>query len=37
MDFDLFLKANELGIKLEITAGTYSWETMPVVRHQKND
>jgi Uma2 family endonuclease len=35
MDFDLFIKANELGIKLEITAGTYSWETMPVLRHQK--
>jgi hypothetical protein len=35
MDFNLFLKANEIGIKLEITAGMYSWETMPVVRHQK--
>jgi Uma2 family endonuclease len=35
MDFDLFLKANEIGIKLEVTAGMYTWETMPVVLHQK--
>jgi Uma2 family endonuclease len=35
MDFDLFLKANEIGIKLEVTAGITSWETMPVLLHQK--
>jgi Uma2 family endonuclease len=35
MDFDLFLKANEIGVKLEVTAGMYTWETMPVPLHQK--
>jgi hypothetical protein len=35
MDFDLFLRANEVGIKLEITAGIPSWEAMPVLAHQK--
>ncbi len=35
MDFDLFLKANEIGIKLEVTAGVTSWETMPVLLHQE--
>lgn len=34
-NFDLFLKANELGIRLEITAGSYTWETSPVLRHHK--
>jgi Uma2 family endonuclease len=35
MDFDLFLKADEIGIKLEVTAGSYTWETMPGLLHQK--
>jgi Uma2 family endonuclease len=36
MDFDLFLKANEIGIKLELTAGMTSWEMMPVLLHQES-
>jgi Uma2 family endonuclease len=35
MDFDLFLKADEIGIKLEVTAGRYTWETMPGLLHQE--
>ena len=35
MDLDLFLKANEIGLKLEITAGMTSWETQPVLLHQE--
>jgi Uma2 family endonuclease len=33
--FDLFLKANEIGLRLEITGGIPSWETQPVLLHQK--
>jgi Uma2 family endonuclease len=35
MDFDLFLKADEIGIKLEVTAGNFTWEAMPGLLHQK--
>ncbi len=32
---DLFLKANEIGLRLEMTAGMPSWETQPVLLHQE--
>ncbi len=32
---DLFLKANEIGLRLEMTAGMPSWETQPVLVHQE--
>lgn len=35
MNLDLFLKANEIGVRLEITAGTYTWETHPLLLHQE--
>lgn len=32
---DLFLKANQIGLRLEMTAGMPSWETSPVLLHQE--
>jgi hypothetical protein len=37
MNLDLCLKANEIGVRLEITAGTYTLERQPLLLHTSNE
>jgi Uma2 family endonuclease len=34
-DLDLLLRADELGVRLEITAGRHTWEAQPMLAHQE--
>jgi Uma2 family endonuclease len=35
LDFELMLQADALGLRLEITAGRHTWESQPMLVHQK--